>query len=79
MSGYNPETGIYQLTATKAHYWSGRDKPMSYYAAWLKNKGLEVTLVRSAYLAVKANEAEVKAALLSPERAKSEAMWQQPN
>ncbi|MGB3205776.1 MAG: hypothetical protein WBB28_12365 [Crinalium sp.] len=65
MSGFDPGTGIYGLTATKAEYWSRLDKPMSYYAKLLKDKGFEVTKVREHFLEVRATEFVVKAVLTS--------------
>ena len=35
MSGYNPETGLYDLTATKAYYWSDVDESMDYYTPYV--------------------------------------------
>jgi hypothetical protein len=75
MSGYNPETGLYDLTATKAYYWSDVDESMDYYATQLRNKDLDVVKIGGAYLSVKATEEQVKSALISQKRAESEAAW----
>jgi hypothetical protein len=59
MSGYNETTGVYELTVTKAQYWSKRDKPIAYFAGWLKNKGVEVVAYRRYYIEVRATETQI--------------------
>jgi hypothetical protein len=77
MSGYNSETGLYDLTFTKTCYWTGVDESMDYYATQLRNKDLEVVKISGSYLSVKATEEQVKSALISKRRAESEAAWKQ--
>jgi hypothetical protein len=54
---------IYGLTITRAIWISKRNKPMPYFAAWLRNKGYKVAYVRENHLGVYAKPAEVWAAL----------------
>lgn len=64
---------IYELTITRAIWISKRDKPMPYFAAWLRNKGYKVAYIRDNYLGVYAKPAEVWA-VLTPTRYESGAM-----
>jgi hypothetical protein len=68
MSGYNPETGIFGLTWTKASFWFRRESEdipancralkdtgkMEFFACFLRHHGLEVLHVDRAYLNVRA-------------------------
>lgn len=72
MSGYNPDTGIFELTATKAAYWLRRsDIPaecdglqgMEFYAALFRSCGYDVPLVKAHWLQVKATPGQVWIAL----------------
>jgi hypothetical protein len=57
MSGYDPKTGIFELTYTKTAYYSGiTNESMSYYANLLKNENLEVISIHSAFLKVQATQ-----------------------
>jgi hypothetical protein len=69
MSGYNPATGIYELTMTKAEYWSGsKNKDMHYYAEALRARGLAVIEVRQHFLKAKGQEEEIKKILQNKRR-----------
>lgn len=57
---------VYELTITRAIWISKRNKPIPYFAAWLRNKGYKVAYVRENYLGVYATGAEVWAALRPP-------------
>ena len=72
MSGYNPSTGVFELTATKAGYWLRRsDLPpscdktagMEFYAALLRHFGHDVIKTGSSYLHVHATPGQVWEAL----------------
>ena len=73
MSGYNRETGIFELTFTIASYWFRRkDIPqkcmalrhtMEFFACLLREEGLEVKDVASRFLRVKATPEQLWKAL----------------
>jgi hypothetical protein len=68
VSGYNKETGVFQLTQTKAHAWCLRPDvtrmtTMEDCAALLREAGLEVQSVHARYLDVKAKPSQVWEAL----------------
>jgi hypothetical protein len=70
MSGYNPSTGIYDLTATKAEYYHRKPidntiqtKGMHYFAEVLRRSGLEVVSVHKNFLQVKATQEQIWGAL----------------
>lgn len=70
MSGYDPSTGIYELTATKAEYYYRKPidntiqaKDMHYFAEVLKRAGLEVVSVHKNFLKVKATQGQIWEAL----------------
>ena len=82
MSGYNVETGVFELTYTIAHYWLRRmdipnqcdqDKEsMEYIACILRWQELEVIKVDKAFLQVRATPEQLWKALsgqpANPER-----------
>ncbi|MBD1938565.1 hypothetical protein [Microcoleus sp. FACHB-68] len=66
MSEYNPETGIYELTKSKAdsyynkpHDESIKAQGIDYYAELLKRAGLKVISVHEDSLRVKANQVQL--------------------
>ena len=70
MSGYNTETGIFELTSTKGSYWFRRKElpaevaaknngGMKLFSDLFEYFGFEVTKLRSNYLHVKANPDQV--------------------
>jgi len=66
MSGYNSKTGRFELTSTKAHYWSRLSgKSMEFFAGVLRGGGLEVVAVHDAWLEVVASQDEIFRALRS--------------
>lgn len=67
------DKAIYELTITRARWLSKKDKPMLYYAAWLRNHGYKVAYVREYYLGVYATADQVASAL-RPRRYEAGAM-----
>ena len=69
MSGYDPATGVYELTAAKAREWFQRltdhagDSFMERIAGILADEGLEVLFVTDAYMHVRARQAAIWTAL----------------
>jgi hypothetical protein len=63
MSGYNPKTGVFSLTHSKASTWAGRSAPMDVYAQLLRDAGLEVLSVEPMYLTAKAKPSQIWEAL----------------
>lgn len=63
MSGHNKKTGLFELTATKAEYWSRRSWKlgggMDWYADILRASGLRVVAVHGAFLEADATENEI--------------------
>lgn len=69
MSGYNAKTGLFELTATKAEYWSCKPwklaGSMDFYADLLRSAGLRVVAVHGAFLEADATQNEIFHALRS--------------
>lgn len=71
MSGFDEETGIYELTATRADYLYSKSLPfrtafsmsMEDYALFLRQKGFEVVSVHKNFLKVKATDTQLWKAL----------------
>ncbi len=72
MSGFNPKTGTFELTASRARFWLRRTEyppelkaleGMEFIAGLLRHAGHEVVKVRNGWLTVKATQGQVWEAL----------------
>src|SRR5438477_12133024 len=70
MSGYDPFTGVFELTASKVHRWLrrdtadvGGDTTMECAANLLAHEGLDVLFVSESYLLIRARPGAIWTAL----------------